>query len=221
MEVADEHINFPLVSYLLAKVQQLEAKMMVKRTLEKLRNVLLILIVLIISKLKIVHSKWLLISDGGTLLVHMGLILFTKELLWEVVMTKGSPSNMMCLPPTYIHYSNNQTGQIPVDAVEYRVSGPIYHANYRNMPCALCEATGRGDNDPFTWHKEYNGYIMAGTHGSGNEGGSMYECIDEHLEQVTGTGGSESAHLLYTVYATGSRVPSDSGYALSCVVCTK
>ena len=83
---------------------------------------------------------------------------------------KGSASNMMCLPPTYMRYPNNQGGQIPVDAVEYRVSGPINHAYLRNMPCALCEATGRGDKImipshyvcPDGWHKEYNGYIMAG-----------------------------------------------------------
>ena len=52
------------------------------------------------------------------------------------------PSNMMCLPPTWMAYSNDQGGHDPVCAIKYRVSGPINHANGRNMPCALCEATG-------------------------------------------------------------------------------
>ena len=60
---------------------------------------------------------------------------------------------------------------------------------------------------------------MAGN--ESHEGGSMYECIDEHLEQITGTGSSENVYHLYTVYATGSHVPHNSSYSLSCVVCTK
>ena len=116
------------------------------------------------------------------------------------------------MPTAYLYALFEQSNRkIPVDAVQYRVGAPINHANHRNMPCALCEATGRGDKImipshyvyPDGWHKEYNGYIMAEIHGSGNEGGSMYECIDEHLEQVTGTGNGEAAHFLYTVYATG------------------
>ena len=100
-----------------------------------------------------------------------------------------SPSNLMCLPTTWMTDSNDQGGQQPVYAVEYHVSGSINHALYRNMPCALCEATGQGDKImipshyvcPDDWHKEYNGYIMAGD--NGHKGGSMYDCIDEHLEQ--------------------------------------
>ena len=72
---------------------------------------------------------------------------------------------------------------------------------------------------PDGWHKEYSGYIMAGNHG--HAGGSMYDCIDEHLEQVQGSGSAEDVHLLYLVYAYGPHVPTDSGYAMSCVVCTK
>ena len=99
------------------------------------------------------------------------------------------------------------------------------------MPCALCEATGRGDKImipshynyvcPDGWHKEYNGYIMAGHYSHTSTGGSMYNCIDEHLEQITGSGSHEAVHLLYKVYATGSHVPHNGSYSLSCVVCTK
>ena len=69
------------------------------------------------------------------------------------------------------------------------------------MPCSLCEATGQGDKITIPshyvcsdgWHKEYNGYIMAG-HES-NKGGSMYHCIDAHLEQIPGSGSSETVHF--------------------------
>ena len=104
------------------------------------------------------------------------------------------PSNMMCLTPTWLAYSNDQGGHDPVCAIKYPVSGPINHTNGRNMPCALCEAAGRGDKImipshyvyPDGWHKEYNDYIMAGHHS--HTGGSMYNCIDEHLEQITDMG---------------------------------
>ena len=140
---------------------------------------------------------------------------------------KGSPTNLMCLPPNPMRPLNNQGGSVPAYAVEYHVSGPINHAHHRNMPCALCEATGRGNKMmipshyecPGGWHKEYSGYIMAGHHD--HDEGSMYDCIDENLEQIKSSGDTEHVHFLYTVYATGSYVPHDSNYALSCVVCTK
>ena len=72
---------------------------------------------------------------------------------------------------------------------------------------------------PNGWHKEYNGYMTAGSHGQ--EGSSMFYCIDENLEQVKGTRSNDNGYYLYTVYATGSYVPRDGNYALSCVVCTK
>ena len=96
-----------------------------------------------------------------------------------------------------------------------------------NVPCSLCEATGRGDKImipshyvcPDGWHKEYNGYIMAGNYNQ--EGNSMYYCLDENLEQIKGTGGGDYGYDLWAVYATGLYVPCDGNYALSCVVCTK
>ena len=44
--------------------------------------------------------------------------------------------------------------------------------------------------------------------------------IDEAVEQIKGTAGAQGGHYLYTIYVTGSYVPSD-GYALICIVCTK
>ena len=90
VEVTDEDIASPLVSYLLAKVQGLEAKMMAKPNVRNAREVEKHSVDTNTSaddkKTKdCPQQKWLLISDGETLLVHMELILFTKELLQEVV----------------------------------------------------------------------------------------------------------------------------------------
>ena len=232
VEVTDEDTNSQMVSYLLAKVQRLESKIMVSRpNVKNTRE---------IEKRSVdtntsaddkndkgcpgqvvTYIRW-----GNTTCPYGSNTIYKGVAVGGRYDYKGSASNMMCLPPGPMRYSNNQGGQEPVNGVQYRATGAIYHARLRHMPCALCEATGRGDKImipshyvcPDGWHKEYNGYIMAGN--IGQEGGSMYECIDEHLEQIKGSGNGPAAHFLYTVYATGSYVPSD-GYALSCVVCTK
>ena len=63
----------------------------------------------------------------------------------------------------------------------------------------------------------YNGYIMAGA--NGQDGSSMYNCIDAVMEQIPSSGSCANAHLLYTVH---SYVLNNSGASeLPCVVCTK
>ena len=231
VEVTDEDINSPLISYLLAKVQRLEAKMMAKPNVRNTREVEKRSVDTNTSaddkKTKdcpqqvVTYIRW-----GNTTCPYGANTIYKGTAVGGYTGHKGAPSNMLCLPPGPMHYSNNQGGSVPAYAVEYQTSGPINHVNNGNMPCSLCETTGRGDKImipshyvcPDGWHKEYNGYIMAGHHGQ--EGSSMYYCIDGNLEQIKGTGGDQSSYDLHTVYASGSNVPSD-GYALSCVVCTK
>ena len=90
VEVTDEDINSPLVSYLLAKVQRLEAKMMAKPNVRNTREVEKRSVDTNTSaddkKTKDCPQQVVTYIRWGTLLVHMELILFTKELLWEVVM---------------------------------------------------------------------------------------------------------------------------------------
>ena len=224
MEVTNEDTNSPLVPYLLAKVQRLEAKVMAKPNLRNTREVERHSVDTNTSaddkKTKYCPQQVITYIRWGNKTCPYG-----ANTIYQGVAVGGrnndptSPSNLMCLPPTWMTYSNDQGRHDLVDAVKY-------HAHYRNMPCALCEATGRGDKImipshyvcPDGWHKEYNGYIMAGHRF--HTGGSMYNCIDEHLEQITGSGSSENVHLLYTVYATGPHVPHNRSYSLSCVVCT-
>ena len=136
----------------------------------------------------------------------------------------------MCLLLNGTRYLNSQGGYEIVHAVEYRVGGMHNHANCHNMPCVLCEATGRGDKImiplhyecPYGWHKEYNGYIMDGN--TGQEGSSMYHCIDESLEQVKSSGECENVQFMRTVYTSSSsllHVLNSNGHELPCAVCTK
>ena len=232
LEVTDEDINSSLVSYLLAKVQRLEAKMIAKPNIRNIREVEKRSIDTNTSadnktakdcpQQVVTYIRW-----GNTTCPYGANTIYKGVAVGGHFNHETSPSNLMCLPPTWMTYSNDRGGQTAIFAVEYEVDGPINHAYDRNMPCALCEAIGRGNKImvpshykcPNGWHKEYNGYIMTGHHG--HHGGSMYNCVDEHLEQIPGSGGGEAAHELYTVYATGSHVPHNGTYSLSCVVCTK
>ena len=229
MEVTDEDINSPLISYLLAKVQRLEAEMMAKPSVRNTREVERHSVNTNTSaddkKTKdcpqqvVTYIRW-----GNTTCPYGANTIYNGVALGGRYDYKGSASNMICSPPNVMTYPENQAGSVLAYAVEYHVSGIHNNANCRNMPCTLCEATGRGDKImipsryvcPDGWHKEYNGYIMAGP--EGNYGGNMYYCIDETLEQVPTSGSCEIVHHLYTVSST---VPTNSGYELPCVVCTK
>ena len=77
---------------------------------------------------------------------------------------KGSPANMLCLPPDPQYYSSSSSGSQFIYGVEYEtmISGVNNHARDRNMPCALCKVTGRSTTVmipshyecPVGWRKE-------------------------------------------------------------------
>ena len=231
VEVTDEDIQSPLVSYLLAKVQRLEAKMMSQEiSVRKTREVEERSVKNGTSEddkknkgcpQLVSYIRW-----GNTTCPYGANTLYKGTAVGGRYTDKGAASDLMCLPPTPQRYSYNQHGDAFAFPVEYRTGGVIDHSTCRNMPCALCEAIGKSSKImipshyvcPDGWHKEYNGHIMVGYH---THVGSMYFCIDEHLEQIRSSGGCDAnAQLLYTVRVEGSYVPRD-GYALSCVVCTK
>ena len=232
VEVTNEDTDSPLVSYLLAKVQRLEAKMMAKPNVRNTREVEKRSVDTNTSaddkrtkdwpQQVVTYIRW-----GNTTCPYGANTIYKGVAAGGRHSNKGAPSNMMCLPPDPMRYSINQREDVPAYAAEYITSGKLNHVYSNNMPCSLCEATGRGDKImipshyvcPDGWHKEYNGYIMAGN--NGQEGSSMYYCIVENLEQIKGTKSDDNGYYLYTVYATGSYVPHDDNYALSCVVCTK
>ena len=230
-EVTDEDINSPLVSYLLAKVQRLEPKMIFKpSTVRSIREVEKRSIDTNTSaddkKTKdcpqqvVTYIRW-----GNKTCPYGANTIYKGVAIGGRNDYKGSPSNMLCSPHDAMRYPKYQGGSERAYGVEYRVSGNHNHANCRNMPCTLCEATGRSDKImipshyvcPDSWHKEYNGYIMAGS--NSQEGSSMYYCIDKAMEQIESSGTCNSNHYLYTV--NSYEINNSGEYELPCVVCTK
>ena len=77
---------------------------------------------------------------------------------------KGSPANMLCLPPDPQYYSSSSSGSQFIYGVEYEtmISGVNNHARDRNIPCVLCKVTGRSTTVmipshyecPVGWRKE-------------------------------------------------------------------
>ena len=234
VEVTDD-VNSQIVSYLLAKVQRLEAKMMARPNVRNTREVEKRSVDTNTSaddkktkdcpQLVIPYIRWgNSTCPYGTNTIYKGVAAGGRH------NHKGAPSNMMCLPLNGTRYLNSQGGWYRAYAVEYQVGGIHNHANCHNMPCVLCEATGRGNKImvpshyecPYGWHKEYNGYIMAGN--TGQEGSSMYHCIDESLEQVKSSGACEDVHRLSTIVIDSASLlhePNNGGHELPCVVCTK
>ena len=231
VEVDNKDSNSPLVSYLLAKVQRLEAKMMAKPNVRNIREIEKRSVDTNTSaddkKTKdcpqqvVTYIRW-----GNTTCPYGANTIYQGTAVGGRYTDETSPSNLMCLPYDTMHNPKYVGRHDIAYAVEYHVGGVLNHASCRNMPCSLCEATGRGDKImipshhvcPDGWNKEYNGYIMAGH--AGHHGGSMYHCIDEALEQVPGSGSCENVHRMYLVGASRSYV-STTSYALSCAVCTK
>ena len=227
VEVTDEDINSPLVSYLLAKVQRLEAKMMAKPNVRNIREVEKRSVdtntsaddkkTKDCSQQVVTYIRW-----GNTTCPYGANTIYKGTAAGGRQSHKGAPSNMLCLPPARMYYSNNLGGDTPTYPVEYQTNGILNHVDDGNMPCSLCEATCRGNKImipshyvcPDGWHKEYRGYIMAGHYNQ--EGSSMYYCIDENLEQIKGSRSNYNGYYLYTVH-----VAHENSYALSCVVCTK
>ena len=174
VEVTDEDINSPLVSYLLARVQRLEAKMIAKPNVRNIREVEKRSVDTNTSaddkKTKdcpqqvVIYIRW-----GNSTCLYRTNTIYKGVAVGGHHKHKGAPSNMMCLLLNGTRYPNSQGGSEAAYAVEYCVGGIHNHADCHNMPCALCEATGRDDKImipshyvcPEGWHKEYNGYIMA------------------------------------------------------------
>ena len=233
-ETNDEDINSPLVSYLLAKIQRLESKLSANSNSRNTRQVE--------QKRSVVANETAVKNDDKAEKCSPNTVTYirwgnsTCEYGADTMYSgfaggghyshKGSPANLLCLPPDPQYYSRSSSGSQYIYGVEYEIGGVNSHANERNMPCALCKVTGRSTTVmipsyyecPVGWRKEYNGYIMAGD--DGQEGSSMYNCIDKSLQQIAGSGSDGHGHELYTIRAVcGYYIPCSST-ELTCVVCS-
>ena len=220
--VAIDTAEDKLINSLLAKVRSMEAQVMSSSNIRNTREVKDLPIAAADSKSSAVtYIRW-----GNSTCEYGATTMYSGYAAGGYYNHKGSPANLLCLPPNPQYYSPSSSGSQYIYGVEYEISGVNSHAQDRNMPCALCLAVGRSATVmipshyecPVDWHKEYDGYIMRKYHG--HEGSSMYNCVDKSLEQIPGSGGSQGGHEIYTVYAPcGYYIPC-SGTEVTCVVCT-
>ena len=147
MEVTDEDTHSPLVSYLLAKVQRLEAKMVAKPNVRNTREVEKRSVDTNTSaddkKTKdcpqqlVTYIRW-----GNTTCPYGANTIYKGTAVGGRHDHATSPSNLMCLPFDTMDNPRHVGRQNKAYAAEYRAGGVLNHAECRNMPCALCEATG-------------------------------------------------------------------------------
>ena len=235
VEVTDEDINSPLVSYLLAKLQQLESKIMVRPNIRTTRQ----------TTQK--PTKPPVVADNKQCNCQPGVVTYVRwgnstcpygaDTIYSGVVAgsyythEGAAVDPLCLPPNpqYLKYHSGYQGHVRVYGAEYKIftGSPIDQSQNRNVPCALCQAYGRTNKMmipshyecPPGWNTEYYGYLMAGYHGY--KVATQFTCVDKSLEQVPGSGASANGYLFYNVEAyCGHFIPCNDK-ELTCVVCTK
>ena len=239
--VTNEEVDSPLVSYMLAKLQRLESKMMarpnanwdnrpvIRSTREataesksvKPRST---------PECKCPLSVVTYIRWGNASCPYGADTIYSGAVGGSHYTHEGAAVDPLCLPldPQYLkHQPGNQHHAI-VYGAEYQTSGtPLDHSHDRNVPCALCQVYGRTNKImipshyecPNGWTREYYGYLMAGRHN--HKAATQYTCVDESLEQIPSSGGNTDGYLFYTVEAHCGHFIPCSTKELTCVVCTK
>ena len=233
VEVTDEDINSPLVSYLLAKVQRLEAKMMVRPNIRNTRQTT--------DK----PTKAPVVADNKQCNCPLSIVTYIRwgnstcpygaDTIYSGVVagsswqTTGGAVDPLCLPPDpqYLLYQNGYQNDVQLYGAQYETTGPLLHSSQRNVPCALCQVYGRTNKImipshyecPSGWRREYYGYLMAGRHA--HKSGTQFTCVDKSLEQIPGSGANIIGYHFFTIEAHCGYFFPCSDKELTCVVCTK
>ena len=235
VEVIDEDTNSPLLSYLLAKVQRLEAKSMARpntrNTRETTDKPTKPPVVAADNKqcncppTLVTYIRW-----GNSTCPYGADTIYPGVVAGSAYGHEGSAVDPLCLPlnPQYLKYQPGYQNYVTVYGSEYQTSGtPLDHSNDRNVPCGLCQVYGHTNKImipshyecPLGWRREYYGYLMAGrlTH----KAATQFTCIDESLEQIPASGSSTNGYLFYTAETQCGHFIPCSDKELTCVVCTK
>ena len=236
MEVTDEDINSPLVSYLLAKVQRLESKIMVRPNIRNTRQTTEKptkppVVAADNKQCNCPPSIVTYIRWGNSTCPYGADTIYSGVAAGSYYGHEGAAVDPLCLPPNpkYLQYQSGYQGYARLLGVEYQTysPSPLDSSFDRNVPCALCEITGRTNKImipshyecPSGWRREYYGYLMAGRHN--HKAATQHTCVDKSLEQIRGSGADTDGYLFYTVEAyCGHYIPC-SDKEVTCVVCTK
>ena len=235
VEVTDEDINSPLVSYLLAKLQKLESKIMVRPNSRITREVTQR------------STKPPVVADNKQCNCPPGVVTYVRwgnstcpygaDTIYSGVVAgsffghEGAAVDPLCLPPNpqYLKFHSGYQGHVQVYGAEYQITtgSPIDQARNRNIPCAFCQAHGRSNKImipsryecPPGWNTEYYGYLMAGSYA--HKAATQFTCMDKSLEQVPGSAADTNGKLFYNVEAYCGHFFPCSDKELTCVVCTR
>ena len=235
VEATEEDINSPLVSYLLAKLQQLESKIMVRPNIRTTRQ----------TTQK--PTKPPVVADNKQCNCQPGVVTYVRwgnstcpygaDTIYSGVVAgsaytqEGAVVDPLCLPsnPQYLKSQPGYQNWVQLVGAEYYISSgsPIDHAHDRNVPCSLCQAYGRTTKImipsryecPPGWNTEYYGYLMAGYHG--HKAATQFTCVDKSLEMIPGSGANTNGKLFLNVEAHCNHFIPCSDKELTCVVCTK
>ena len=236
VEVTDEDINSPLVSYLLAKVQRLESKIMVRPNIRNTRQTTEKptkppVVAADNKQCNCPPSVVTYIRWGNSTCPYGADTIYSGVVAGSWYDNIGAAVDPLCLPPNpqYLQYLSGYQNHAMLYGAEYKIhsGNPINHATERNVPCALCQVYGRTNKImipshyecPNGWRREYYGYLMAGYHG--HKAATQYTCVDKSLEQIPGSGTNTNGYLFYTVEAHCGHFIPCSAKELTCVVCTK
>ena len=235
VEVTDEDINSPLVSYLLAKVQRLEAKMMVRPSIRNTRQTTdkptKAPVVADNKQCNCPPSVVTYIRWGNSTCPYGADTIYSGYAGGSWYGHEGAAVDPLCLPhdPQYLQYRSGYQGYARLYGAEYETysPSPLDHSHNRNVPCTLCQVYGRTNkimipshyDCPSGWRREYYGYLMAGCHS--NKAATQYTCMDKSLEQVPGSGANTDGYEFHPVEAYCDHYIPCSDKEVTCVVCTK
>ena len=237
VELIDEDANSPLVSYLLAKLQQqLESKIMVKPNIRNTRQTTEKptkppVVAADNKQCNCPPSVVTYIRWGNSTCPYGADTIYSGVVAGSWYDHTGAAVDPLCLPPNpqYLKYQRSYQTYARLYGAEYEINNghPINQANQRNLPCALCQVYGHNHKImipsryecPNGWRREYYGYLMAGHYS--NKAATQYTCVDKSVEQIPGSGPDTNGYLFYTVEAHCSQFIPCSDKEVTCVVCTK
>ena len=236
VEFTEEDIDSPLVSYLLAKVQRLEAKMMVRSNIRNTRETTdkptkPPVVAADNKQCNCPPSIVTYIRWGNSTCPNGADTIYSGVMAGSDHLKEGAAVDPQCLPPDpqYLEYQPGYQNYGQLLGTEYQTHSPspLDHSFNRNVPCALCQVYGHTNKImipshykcPSGWRRQYYGYLMTGHHG--HKAATQYTCVDKSLEQVPGSGVNTDGYLLYTVEAYCNHYIPCSEKEVTCVVCTK
>ena len=220
-----------LLSSILAKLQQLESKVMISSHTRSVREATEepIKAPTTVPQCNCPPGVVTYVRWGNSTCPHGADTIYSGVAAGSWYDHQGAAVDPLCLPynPKYLHYQSGYQGGAYLYGAEYQVHGSLDHSNNHNIPCAVCQAYSRTTSlmipsqyeCPPGWTREYYGYLMAGHYD--HKAATQHICMDKGLEQIPGSGGDTDGKLFYRVEAQCNHFIPCSDKELTCVVCTK